>query len=168
MKKRGKNKFGTAKSTGLIITSLIDFFSIVVIYLMKSYSAEGNLLTNADNLTLPNSYANKKVTEVYLQVTASNDVIMVDNKPAVTTDEVRRIPPTQANLVIPKLKAKLEEAMKKEEEQVKLGTLNKVMGNVTIQIDKNIEFDVLYKLMMTCADAGYNVMNFAVMEREGE
>ena len=29
---RGRNRYLTAKSTGLIITSLIDFFSIVVIY----------------------------------------------------------------------------------------------------------------------------------------
>ena len=48
--KRGRNKYETPKSAGLIITSLIDFFSIVVIYLMKSYSAEGSILTNADNL----------------------------------------------------------------------------------------------------------------------
>ena len=39
-------------------------------------------------------------------------------------------------------------------------------GTATIQIDKNVAFDVLYKIMNSCAEAGYSKMNFAVMERE--
>ena len=49
---------------------------------------------------------------------------------------------------------------------VKMGALNQVMGKVIIQVDKNIEFDVLFKVMNTCGKVGYNNMNFAVMERE--
>jgi len=164
--KRGRNKYSTPKSAGLIITSLIDFFSIVVIYLMKSYSAEGSILTNADNLVLPNSVAITKPKEIYLQVAATNDMILVDNIPIVPTDDVRRIPQSNPDPIVAKLEEKLQSSYAQEQQMVKLGALNKIQGNVIIQIDKNLEFDVLFKLMNTCGKVGYNNMNFAVMERE--
>lgn len=163
---RGRNRYTTAKSTGLIITSLIDFFSIVVIYLMKSYSAEGSILTNADNLVLPNSVAITKTKEIYLQVAATTDMVLVDNNPVVPTEDVRRIPQSEGNPIVKKLEEKLQAAMRQEEKMVQLGALNKIQGNVIIQIDKNLDFDVLFKIMYTCGSVGYNNMNFAVMERE--
>ncbi|MBN2037652.1 MAG: biopolymer transporter ExbD [Chitinispirillaceae bacterium] len=163
---RGRNKFATPKSTGLIITSLIDFFTIVVIYLMKSYSAEGSIMTNADNLVLPNSISTTKPKEVHVQVAATSDMILIDNNPVVPTEDVRKIPQDAHNPVIPQLEQKLKIAKKLEEDQVKLGAANIIEGTATIQIDKNVEFDVLYKVMHTCASVGYMKMNFAVMERE--
>jgi biopolymer transport protein ExbD len=163
---RGRNKYTTPKSAGLIITSLIDFFSIVVIYLMKSYSAEGSILTNADNLVLPNSIAITKPKDIFLQIAATNDMVLVDNIPTVPTDDIRRIPMDNPDPIVAKLEEKLNAAYHQEEQMVKLGALNKIMGNVIIQMDKNVEFDVLFKLMNTCGKVGYNNMNFAVMERE--
>ena len=50
----------------LQITSMMDMFTIILVFLLKSFSAEGSLLTNADNLVLPNSQSKKKPTEVNL------------------------------------------------------------------------------------------------------
>jgi biopolymer transport protein ExbD len=163
---RGRNKYTTPKSAGLIITSLIDFFSIVVIYLMKSYSSEGSILTNADNLVLPNSVAITKPKDIYLQVAATNDMVLVDNIPIVPTDDIRRIPQDVPDPIVAKLEEKLNATYAQEQQMVKLGALNKIQGNVIIQMDKNVEFDVLFKIMNTCGKVGYNNMNFAVMERE--
>jgi biopolymer transport protein ExbD len=163
---RGRNKYATPKSAGLIITSLIDFFSIVVIYLMKSYSAEGSILTNSDNLVLPNSIAITKPKEIYLQVAATSDMVLVDNIPIVPTDDIRRIPLSNPDPIVAKLEEKLQSSYAQEQQMVRLGALNKIQGNVIIQIDKNLEFDVLFKIMNTCGKVGYNNMNFAVMERE--
>lgn len=160
---RGRNKFSTPKSTGLIITSLIDFFSIVLIYLMKSYSSEGSILTNSENLTLPNSSSNVKPAEIHVQISATTDMILVDNIPIVPTKDVQK--GDQENGVIPQLEKKLKATYQLEQEQVKIGTQPEI-GTATIQIDKNVAFDVLYKIMTTCGSAGYNRMNFAVMERE--
>lgn len=163
---RGRNKFSTNKSTGLIITSLIDFFSIVVIYLMKSYSAEGSILTNADNLILPNSISMTKPKEIHVQIAATDDMILVDNVPVVPTDDVRKISQDNPDPIIAKLDERLRATYAQEEEMVRIGALNKVEGDATIQVDKNLEFDVLFKIMNTCGKVGYNKMNFAVMERE--
>lgn len=160
-----RNKFKTARSGGLIITSLIDFFSVVVIYLMKSYSAEGSILTNADNLVLPNSNSITKPKEIHVQVAASSDMVLVDNVPVVPTDDIRKIPQEEADPIVKKLEEKLRACYAQEEEMVRLGALNKVEGDIIIQVDKNVDFDVLFKIMNTCGKVGYNKMNFAVMSR---
>jgi biopolymer transport protein ExbD len=150
----------------LMLTSMMDMFTIILVFLLKSYSSEGTILTNADNLVLPNSVSKKKPQEVNLQVAVSPDMVLVDNKPVVPTEDIERIPRENPQPVVTKLKETLDKYYAQEEEMVKLGALNKVEGKVIVQVDKNIPFDVLFKIMFTCGRVGYNNMNFAVMERE--
>jgi biopolymer transport protein ExbD len=151
---------------GLMITSMMDMFTIILVFLLKSYSAEGSILTNADNLVLPNSISKKKPKEVNLQLAVTQDMILVDNQPVCPTEDARRIPQDEVTPTVPKLEERLAKALAQEEEMVKMGALNEVTGKVVVQVDKNMDFDVLYKVMFTCGKVGYNKMNFAVMERE--
>ncbi len=149
-----------------MITSMMDMFTIILVFLLKSYSAEGSILTNADNLVLPNSISKKKPKEVNLQVAVTRDMILVDNQPVCPTEDARRIPQDEPEPSVAKLEERLAKALAQEEEMVKMGALNEVLGKVVVQVDKNTEFDILYKVMFTCGKVGYNKMNFAVMERE--
>lgn len=153
-------------TTHLNITSMMDMFTIILVFLLKSYSSEGTILTNADNLVLPNSVSKKKPKEVNLQVAVTTEMILVDNQPVAPTEDARRIPLENPDPIIVKLEEKLASCYAQEQEMVKMGALNQVVGKVIVQVDKNIEFDVLFKVMNTCGKVGYNNMNFAVMERE--
>ncbi len=166
MVQRGRNP-QKKRREDLILTSMMDMFTIILVFLLKMYSAEGSVLTNADNLVLPNSISKKKPKEVNLQLAVTNDMILVDNQPVAPTEDARRIPMDEPDPVVAKLEEKLAGCFAQEEEMVKMGALNQVVGKVIVQMDKNIEFDVLFKLMNTCGKVGYNKMNFAVMEREG-
>jgi biopolymer transport protein ExbD len=154
------------KETALQITSMMDMFTIILVFLLKSFSAEGSIMTNADNLVLPNSDSKKKPTEVNLQLAVTNDMVLVDNLPLVPTEDVRKIPFDDPDPVIGKVEEKLRSCLAQEEEMVRLGALNAVQGKIVIQVDKNMDFYVLFKVMNTCGKVGYNTMNFAVMERE--
>jgi biopolymer transport protein ExbD len=145
---------------------MMDMFTIILVFLLKSYSAEGSILTNADNLVLPNSVSKKKPKEINIQLAVTTDMILVDNQPVSPTDDARNIPAENADPVIAKLEERLLSCYVQEQEMVKMGALNQVVGKVIVQVDKNIEFDVLFKVMNTCGKVGYNNMNFAVMERE--
>jgi biopolymer transport protein ExbD len=162
---RGKGK-KKRSDVPLQITSMMDMFTIILVFLLKSFSAEGSIMTNADNLVLPNSDSKKKPTEVNLQLAVTNDMVLVDNLPLVPTDDVRKIPFDDPDPVIGKVEEKLRSCLAQEEEMVRLGALNAVQGKIVIQVDKNMDFDVLFKVMNTCGKVGYNTMNFAVMERE--
>ncbi|MCL2183074.1 MAG: biopolymer transporter ExbD, partial [Chitinispirillia bacterium] len=140
--------------------------TIMLLFLLKNYSADGSILTNADNLVLPNSESKKKPTEVNLQIAVTQDMILLDNQAVVPTDDARNIPQEEADPIITKLEERLKVCLAQEEEMVRLGALNAVQGKVIVQVDKNIDFDVLFKLMNTCGKSGYNNMNFAVMERD--
>ena len=93
-------------------------------------------------------------------------MVLVDNLPIVPTDDVRKIPFDDPDPVVGKLEEKLKACYAQEEEMVRLGALNSVQGKIVIQVDKNMDFDCLFKIMNTCGKVGYNNMNFAVMERD--
>ncbi len=162
-KGRGKK---VPRSSDLNITSMMDMFTIILVFLLNYFSADGSILTNADNLVLPNSESKKKPQEVNLQLAVTNDMILVDNLPIVPTDDVRKIPADDPDPKAGKLEEKLNACMLQEEEMVRVGALNAVQGKIIVQVDKNIDFDVLFKVMNTCGKVGFNNMNFAVMERD--
>jgi biopolymer transport protein ExbD len=165
MKQRGRAKI-KKRPLSLNITSMMDMFTILLVFLLKQYSAEGSILTNADNLVLPNSMSKEKPKEVNLQCAVTHDMVLVDNKPIVPTEDVKKIPFDDPDPEVAKLKEELQSYYAQEQEMVRLGALNEVEGKIVIQVDKNVEFDVVYKIMNTCGKVGYNNMNFAVMERE--
>lgn len=151
----------------LQITSMMDMFTIILVFLLKSFSAEGSILTNADNLVLPNSDSHKKPTEVNLQVAITDKMVLLDNIPLIPTDDIRKIPQDAPDPVVGALMEKLEGCLALEKDMVRSGALNEASRKVIIQVDKNVGFDVLFKVMNTCGKVGYETMNFAVMEREG-
>ena len=151
---------------GLIITSLIDVFTILVVFLLKNFSAEGNLVSNAENLTLPNSSSTKNLKEVNLQIAVTSDMVVVDNQPIAPVSDIKNIPNDEPDPVVAKLEEELRKKYAQEEEMVRLGALNQVTGRVILQIDKSIPFDYLFKVINTCGKVGYNEMKLAVTNRE--
>ncbi len=150
------------KNTKLNITSLMDVMTIMLVYLLKSFSAEGQLLTTADNLVLPYSESKNSPKEVNLQVSISTEWVTVDNVPVIKVSSVRK----SEDLIVPQIKAKLDRCYKQEENMVKIGAISSVKGEVVVQVDKNIPYDVLFKTMATCGEAGYVHMKFAAMSTE--
>jgi len=145
---------------------MMDAFTIILVFLIQMFSADGSMLTNAENLVLPNSDSKKKPQEVNLQLVVTNDMVLLDNQAVVPTEDIRNIPQEEADPVVAKLEEKLKTCLAMEEEMVRMGALNSLQGRIIVQIDKNIDFDVVFKIMNTCGKVGYNNMNFAVMERD--
>lgn len=167
MEKRHGRAVAEKRDLPLQVTSMMDMFTIILLFLLKSFSAEGSILTNADNLVLPNSDSHKKPAEINLQLAITADMVLIDNVPFMPTGDIRRMSDDNADPVIEKIKDKLVSCLAFEKDMVRSGALNESTRKVVIQADKNIGFDVLFKVMNTCSKAGYTTMNFAVMEREG-
>jgi biopolymer transport protein ExbD len=151
----------------LQITSMLDMFTLILLFLLKSFSVEGSILANADNLVLPNSSSKRKPKSVNLQLAVTSEMVLIDNVAVMPTDDIRKLPPDAPDPVIHLIADKLSACRAQEEELVKSGALHARTEKIVIQVDKNIGFDVLFKIMNTCAKAEYTAMDFAVMEREG-
>ena len=145
----------------LKLTSMIDMFTILLVFLLKSFSTEGQIMTVAPDLRLPTSTAKKPPTTASI-IVITPEWIILDGKPLVRVEDVL----SSERLVIKKLLIGLSE---KKAIADKLATLNPKMaftGNISIQGDKDIPFRLLKKVMFTCGQVGYNNMLLAVVKEE--
>ncbi len=143
----------------LNLTSMMDMFTILLVFLLRAFSLEGQLVHPSDYLTLPKSTV-KQPPELALEVVVSKEWIMVNDKPVARVKEVEQ----QQGLIIPALKAELDvharEAKKMEE---LYGT--PFSGKITIQGDKDLPYNTLVKVMATCGQAEYPNMRLAVYQK---
>ena len=157
--RRRKRGDGTVK---LNITSMIDMFTLMVVFLLKNYSAQGQLVTPAENLLLPTSSVEKMAGEA-LSVKVSRNSIMVENTVVVDAAAYQQIM-TQKEFLIESLYKVLNEratSAKKQSEIYK----TEFSGKISIQGDVEIPYNILTRVMYTCGQAGYPVMNLVVYRR---
>ncbi len=156
-----RHNTGAAPKVGLNLTSMMDMFTIILVFLIKTFSTEGLLLHPSQDLTLPKSTSDKS-PEVALDVTVSREWIMVNEKPVEKLSNVV----SSNDLLIPRLYDALQnysKEAKRMEEQYGI----KFTGKVTIQGDQKLPFSTLLKVMATCGRSEYPNMRLVVYQRGG-
>ena len=148
----------------LNITSMMDMFTIVLVFLLKNFATEGNLMTSADNLILPVSAKSESPEEVSLTIVVDPDWVLVDNQQIMKTPDVRK----QDTLNLEPINAILKEKRAEEEEAAMAGLTTASTGKIVLQFDKNMEYDIVTKMVATCGYSGYRNVKFAVTKREEE
>lgn len=160
LKRRGKVEVGN-----MSLTSLMDAFTIILVFLIKNVDTEGNLMTSADNLRLPLSTSVKTPQEVALVVIVDAKQILVDGSVAAETDLVAK----QDSLIVGGMVPLLEEKREAEKKSaLAKGEDPESAGNVIVQLDKNLQYDVMYKVMATCGWSGFTNIAFAVIQKNAE
>ena len=146
------------------LTSMMDMMTIILVFMIKNIDAEGQLVTQAENLILPVSTSRVQPKEVSLTVIVDNNYVLVDNGKVITTEEVLK----QEDLLIASVDSVLKERRQTEQEHaLKMGLPADEAGNIIVQIDKNIPYDAMYKVMATCGFSGYTNIAFAVSMKNG-
>jgi biopolymer transport protein ExbD len=133
----------------------IDFLIVLVVFLLISFSASGELLAQKPNLTMP------KASNVVNVETAP--VIAVD--PIVVTLDGRRMADTATLAADPKVE-RIEQLIQDLETMKRnwsiLHPQEPFPGQVIMQADVSIDFRVIKKLMFSASQAGYANVSFAV------
>ena len=146
----------------LRLTSMIDMFTILLVFLLKSYSAEGQIVTVSDDLRLPES-TSQMPPRVSSVIAITQDWILVDGRPVEKIQEVM----AKKDLVIPSLN---DELLKLRAITEGIGEISAQMkgfqGNIAIQGDRDITFDLLKRVMLTCGQVGYNNLLLTVVQKE--
>jgi biopolymer transport protein ExbD len=143
----------------------MDAFTIILVFLIKNVDTEGNLMTQADNLRLPLSTSVKTSQEVALVVIVDSKHILVDGTVAAETDLVAKQDTLMVGAMVTMLEAKREEEKKAA---LAKGEDPETAGNVVVQLDKNLQYDVMYKVMATCGWSGFTNIAFAVIMKNAE
>ncbi len=186
--KRKRIKLRRKPVEQLKLTSMIDMFTILLIYLLKSYSpTETPPVDNA--LRLPASISTKVPIESTV-IQAAQNMIIVDGHPLIMVDAQNDYKlfllkvDAKGNLVQTKDKKFIAETeigenvillpglyqtLKSKREQyeqlaAKVGQTFK--GEITIMCDKELPYEVLKKVMATAGKAGFGDFKFAAFRKE--
>jgi biopolymer transport protein ExbD len=137
----------------------IDFLIVLVIFLLMSFSASGELVAQQPTITMPEA-KNTEQIEISPIIAVDERVITLDGSRVADTQtqgqsaQVDRIEPLIQGL----------EAEKRKWETIHPS--EPFGGRVIVQADRNIDFRVVKKILFSAAAAGYGNVSFAVNQRE--
>jgi biopolymer transport protein ExbD len=149
----------------LLITPLVDMFVIIVLFLIANFSATGEVLMMTKDIELPEA-ANVKEVEMHPVVMVSNEQVSVSGTIVGRVEDFSK----DEYLNIPALEEKLRD-MKKQYEDLHAMAKDDgggFKGDINIQAHKEVEYAIIKRVMFSCATAGYQNINFAVMTVAGD
>lgn len=148
-------------STFLTLTSLVDLFTNLVLFLLYNFSAEGSSIPSAERMRLPESLSQQTPrTTVTVMVTQSE--IFLEGKRITDTTAVLNT----EELLIPDLKKGLDYEAERGKYFANLTNANGFEGRITILGDKHIPFRLLEKVMFTCSQAEFGQIDLGVIRKE--
>ena len=127
----------------LLLTALIDAFSILVIFLLMSFSSTGEILMIGKDQELPKARL--------ANVLERNPVIKVDDGKLFVEDKLVDANSITAELL--DLRKKYQEIHPNEE----------FPGIATIQADRRVKYEFLNQIILAMNQAGYSDIKFAVV-----
>lgn len=142
------------------LVPFIDFLITLVVFLLTSFSASGELLAQQPNLKMPDA---KNVVDLEIQ-----PVIAIN--PEVITLDGRRMADTRtlgADARVERMEQLIQDLETLKRNWSILHPSEPFAGTVILQADKAIDFRVIKKVMFSAAQAGYANISFAV-NRRGE
>jgi len=145
---------GGNRVAALSLTSLMDVFTILVLYLLVNQSS-GTVLDPPKNIKLPDSIVEALPRETVV-VSVSDDEVVVKGVMVATVQEILEnngdlIEPIRDRMVQIKDSAKDQAAEQNVE--------------VTILASRNVHFKVLKRVMASCTSAGYTKISLAVNQK---
>ena len=144
----------------LNLVAYIDMMTMLVIFLLMSFSATGEILFIQKNIVLPDAQ-NWTAMERAPVIGLTKDVVTLDGNQVAAADELNKDSAT-GDAKISELYEKL--VILKNNYKL-LHPTDPFNGIAIIQADKTVEFKALKKVMYSAATAGYNNVNFAVKSK---
>lgn len=142
----------------LNLTSMMDMFAIILVFLLTQVAAQGQLLTVGDDMPLPYSTSDKDikpaVTIAVVEGRISVDGVMVE------TDFHK-----SKGMIIGSLKEALNEKGKNLKFIASNNPLVTFRGEVLILADKNLPFKHLKKVLYTCGQTEFINQSLAVLKK---
>jgi biopolymer transport protein ExbD len=150
------------------ITSMVDMFVILLVFLIKSYSTSPVQINPSADLRLPTSISSTAPVDV-LKLMVSKSGISVEGNKIVTLNggviDKKDLDKEDPNY-IPELFKALDAEAKKTQKISKVNEEVAFEGKVLVQADKDLNYELLQKVMHTSAVAGYSDVKIAVMSNE--
>lgn len=160
MSERIKKKMASRKTppVALNLTSLMDVFTILVLYLLVNQGT-GTEVTPPDTVKLPDSIVETTPRKT-LVLAVDSTAVYIDNEPIALVADILAsnqdtVEPIRKEMI------RIREAAATQSAEAEANS-----KEVTIAGDRNVPFKVLKKLMSTGSSAGYTKISLAVNQKE--
>jgi biopolymer transport protein ExbD len=150
---RGKRK---GESTGMMLTSLMDIFTVLVLYLLVN-QGDGVNLEPPPWVVLPES-AVDTIPRQSIVISLTQKDVLIQGEPVVSIAEVSTSPDAEIDAIRQRI-LQIKETAAKQKNQIGVNT------EVTIVADRAVPFKVLKKVMLSSSNAGYGKISFAVNQK---
>lgn len=145
----------------LKLTSMMDILTVLLLFLLKSFVVEGEAMVPPAGLELPESSAESS-PQISLVVAINDDAILVGDEVVASVSASLEDP----SPVIEPLAVYFDETWEKLDNIARLkGEAQAEARTVTIQGDREIEFRILEKVMVTLAESGFEDVSLAVIRK---
>jgi biopolymer transport protein ExbD len=158
-------KFLRGKKQGyatLMLTSLVDMFTIIVIFLLMNFSANGEVLYMSKDIKLPDAYHGAMLERAPV-ISVSGEAVTFDGRMLLQTADLEK----GDVLNVPELEDALRDEKRRYEQIHANDPDHPFRGLVNVQADRHIPFKVIKRVMFACNQSGFGNINFAALSREG-
>lgn len=141
---------------GLMLTSMVDMFSLLVIFLLQSFSNSPEVMALAKNLTLPGAVSTAAPIDApVLTITATE--ILVDQKSVGLVDEVLQKP-----------EALVKSLGEMKDAWLALHKNEAFKGDIHLQADRGLASTVVSQIIGIVNSQGYASVHLAVVNGAGK
>jgi biopolymer transport protein ExbD len=154
--RRRKRRHGASH---FALIPFIDMMTILVVFLL-AHTADVDILPNTKNISIPQSLSDRKPSAAVV-VMVTKDSVLVDGKLVASITDFSASPDPVFEPLKAALVAQNALSLSGGAQQTDIAK-----REVTIMGDKDTPYSVLKKIMLTCSDAEYGKVSFAVVERE--
>lgn len=150
------------------VTSMVDMFVILLVFLLKSYSTSPVNITPNDSLTLPASSSTKDPSES-LKLEVSKIGVFVEGKKVVDFVDGKLVDKDVDQSDIQFIRPLYNELDQQAQKSKNIASVNDTLefdGKIIVQADRSLPYDVLRKIMYTSMMAGYADTKIAVISKD--
>ena len=143
----------------LNLTSMMDAMTIILLFLLKTFSTSDAIVTQSSDLKLPYSISTVQPHDE-LTVSVTRNSILVANNAVMSTDKINTTEPRISSL-FSELMRRASEA-KRNETEYGIPFTNEVI----IMADENVPFHLLFKVIYTCGSSEYNKLRLLTIREK--
>lgn len=143
----------------LNLNSMMDMMTIILLFLLKTFSTTGQITTPSEDLKLPYSAATESPKKE-LSVSVTRQTIMVGQDIIM---DLKNLNPTE-NLIGPLYVRLSQLAEEGRQDEVRYG--KPFSHEVIVQADENTRFQVLVKILYTCGQSEFNKLRLLTYQEK--
>jgi len=151
----------------LSITSMMDMFTIILVFLLNSFGSSSVNIQTSEHLSLAKSSSSKPPVEI-ISLIVDRRNILIDGKVILAHENgvINNAFLDETGFLIKPLYDELLDKANRAKFIAEQNTKFEFDGKILLQMHKDLPFDLLRRLMYSAGQAEYNEFKFIAMKKE--